>query len=87
MGRPGEVLGGALAERLERLWAIIVQHVGDDPETDPHRVYPQTWRELSERYSAEGDLTIEGDRWMAMYLQDPTRMEAVNEACISAEEL
>ena len=87
MGAPGEALAGALAERLERLWAIIVQQVGDDPETDPHRVYLQTWRELSERYSAEGDLTIEGDRWMAMYLQDPTRMEAVIEACISAEEL
>ena len=87
MGAPGEALAGALAERLERLWAIIVQHVGDDPETDPHRVYLQTWRELSERYSAEGDLVIEGDGWTAIYVREPDRMEAVAERFIFADEL
>ena len=87
MARPGDALGGALAKRLNRLWQIIIEHVGDDPKVDPHGVHLQTWRDLSERYSAEGDLTIEGDGWMAMYLQDPTRMQAVIEACIAAEEL
>jgi hypothetical protein len=42
---------------------------------------------LRERYSAEGDLVIEGDRWSAIYLQDTTRMVAVVEACIAAAEL
>ena len=86
-GKPGEVLGGALAERLERLWAIIISHVGDDPTIDPHGVYLQTWEDLLRRYSSEGDLVIEGDGWTAIYVREPDRMEAVVEACISAEEL
>jgi hypothetical protein len=45
------------------------------------------WQDLRERYSAEGDLVIEGDRWSAIYLQDAPRMEAVVEACIAADEL
>ena len=87
MGAPGEALAGALAERLERLWAIIVQHVGDDPLLDPYQVYAQTWRDLIERYALEGGVTVEGDCWGAIFLPDPTRMQAVIEACISAEEL
>jgi len=87
MGRPGEVLGGALAERLTRMWRIIVQNVGDDPLLDPHQVYAQTWQGLLRRYSVQVDLAIEGDRWMAMYLQNPAQMEAVVDACISHDEL
>ena len=87
MARPVEALGGALAKRLNRLWQIIIEHVGDDPKVDPHGVYLQTWRDLSERYSAEGDLTIEGDGWTAIYLAEPDRIEAVVEACIPLDEL
>ena len=87
MGRPGEAVGGALAERLVRMWQIVIGHVGDDPVTDPHGIYEQTWNELFQRYAVEGGVTVEGDRWGAIFLPDPTRMQAVIEACISAEEL
>jgi hypothetical protein len=87
MGRPGEVLGGALAERLTRMWQIIVQNVGDDPLLDPHQVYAQTWKDLIQRYAVEGGVTVEGDCWGAIFLPDPTRMDAVVENCISADDL
>jgi hypothetical protein len=87
MGLPGEVHAGALAERLRRMWQIIFDGVGDDPAADLRGVYQQSWEDLRERYSAEGDLVIEGDRWSAIYLQDATRMVAVVEACIAADEL
>jgi hypothetical protein len=81
------VFAGALAERLQRLWAIIVQHVGDDPTVDPHGVYEQTWKDLIQRYALEGGVTVEGDRWTAIYLADVGRMEAAVEACIPQDEL
>jgi len=40
-GRPGEVIGGALVERLKRLKAIIMMSVGDEPTTDARRFYQQ----------------------------------------------
>ena len=86
-GKPGEVLGGALAERLERLWAIIIWHVGDDPTIDPHGVYEQTWKDLLQRYSSEADLTIEGDSWTAICVADLGRMEAAVEECIPLDEV
>jgi hypothetical protein len=55
--------------------------------TDKRGVYLQSWKDLRERYSAEGDLVIEGDTWIAIYLQEPARMDAVVEACISADDL
>ena len=84
---PGQIFGGALAQRLTRLWEIIIGNVGDDPVTDPHGIYEQTWNELFQRYAVEGGVTVEGDRWGAIFLPDPARMQAVIEACISAEEL
>ena len=87
MGAPGEVLGGAMAQRLTRLWEIIIGNVGDDPVTDPHGVYEQTWKDLLRRYSSEADLTIEDDGWTAIYLADVGRMEAVAERFIFADEL
>ena len=87
MGSPGETIGGALADRLKRLWGIMIVNVGDDPATDTRGVYLQSWKDLRERFSDEGDLVIEGDRWTAVYLQDATRMDAVVEACIAADEL
>lgn len=87
MGRPGEALGGALSDRLRRMWQIIRESVGDDPSTDARGVYADSWRELRDRFAAEGDLAIEGDCWTAIYVADPARMGAVVEACISADEL
>lgn len=87
MGAPGEVLGGAMAERLAKTWKIIIEHVGDDPETDPHDVYAETWRNMLRRYSSEADLTIESDGWTAIYLAEPDRMEAVAERFVFADEL
>ncbi len=87
MGKPGEVLGGALAQRLERLWAIIISHVGDDPTIDTHGVYLRTWRDLSERYATQADLMIEGHGVAAIYVADLGRMEAAVEACIPFDEL
>ena len=87
MGLPGEVLGGVLSDRLHRMWQIVVEYVGDDPSTDARGVYADSWQELCMRYSDEGDLVIEGDRWTAIYLQDASRMDAVVEACIAADEL
>jgi hypothetical protein len=87
MGLPGEIFGGALGERLQRLWEIVIMSVGDDPVTDKRGVYLQSWKDLRMRYSDEGDLVVEGDRWTAIYLQDASRMDAVVEACIAADEL
>jgi hypothetical protein len=87
IARPGEVRGGALTERLSRLWKIIVASVGDDPATDPHGEYQQTWRGLCERYASAGTLAVEGDGLTAIYLADPAGMDAVVEQCIPADEL
>ncbi len=87
MGLPGEVHAGALAERLRRMWQIIVDGVGDDPAADLRGVYSESWQELRDRFAAEADLVIEGDTWIAIYLQEPARMDAVVEACISADDL
>ena len=87
MGKPGEVLGGALGERLRQLWEIVIGNVGDDPAADLRGVYSESWQELRDRFAAEADLVIEGDTWIAMYLQEPASMVAVVEACIDADEL
>jgi hypothetical protein len=87
MGKPGEIMGGALAARLPRLWQIIVQNVGDDLRLDPHQVYEQTWNDLLQRYSTEADLTIEGEGWTSIYVREPDRMEAVAERFIFPDEL
>ena len=86
-GNPGEIFDGALAERLRRLWLIILQNVGDDPATDPHQVYGQTWRSLLQRYAAEGDLVIEGNGSMAIFVENAAGMASVVERCILADEL
>jgi hypothetical protein len=87
LGRPGEIRGGRLAERLRRLWTIIVDAVGDDPVTDSRGVYQQTWVDLCERFSAEGDLVIEGESLTAIYVGDLARTAEVIESCIPASEL
>jgi hypothetical protein len=87
MGRPGEVHGGALGERLRQLWEIVIGNVGDDPAADLRGVYSASWQELRDRFAAEADLVIDGDTWIAMYLQEPARMDAVVEKCIAADDL
>jgi hypothetical protein len=87
MGKPGEVIGGAMAERLHRMWQIVIGHVGDDPALDARGVYADSWRELCDRFSTEADLVIEGESWTALYIQDATRMDAVLEVGIAADEL
>ncbi len=87
MGGPGEILGGALGERLQRMWQIVVEHVGDDPSTDARGVYADSWRDLRDRFAAEADSMIESDRWTALFIADPSRMEDAMERCISADEL
>ena len=87
MGRPGEAIGGAMAERLHRMWQIVIGHVGDDPALDARGVYSDSWRELRDRFAAEADLVIEGDRWTALFVADPSRLEDTLERCISADEL
>jgi hypothetical protein len=87
VGRPGEVFAGALAERLQRLWAIIIEHVGDGPTVDQHGVYEQAWNDLIQRYALEGGVAVEGDRWGAIFLADPACMAAVIEACVPLDEL
>jgi hypothetical protein len=87
MGGPGEVNAGALADRLRRMWRIIVDSVGDDPLSDARGVYADSWRDLRDRFAAEAALVIEGESWTALYIQDETRMDATVEACISADEL
>jgi hypothetical protein len=74
-------------DRLSRLWKIIVASVGDDPVTDPHGVYHETWRGLCERYAAAGTLAIEGDGLTVIYVADPAAIEEVVETCIAADEL
>ena len=86
-GRPGEIRGGALSNRLQRLWQIVVEHVGDDPLEDRHGAYRDAWGQLRIRYAAAADLTVDGDDWTAIIVADPARMDAVVEACISADEL
>ena len=87
MGRPGEAIAGALAERLNCLWGIIMLNVGDDSTEDVRGVYAHSWRQLHWRFRREADYAVECDRWGAIFLPDPARMQAVIEACISAEEL
>jgi hypothetical protein len=84
---PGQIFGGALAQRLTRLWEIIIGNVGDDPVTDPHGVYAQTWRDLIQRYALEGGVTVEGDRWAAIFVEHTARIGTVLEACIPLDEL
>ncbi len=87
MGKPGEVLGGALGERLRKLWQIIVDNVGDDPSTDTRGVYLQSWRELQALYAAQADLTIAGDDWIAVFVSEVAAMDSVVEACVPLDEL
>ena len=87
VGRPGEICGGSLAERLRQLWLIILQSVGDEPATDPHQVYGQTWRSLLERYVAEGDLAIEENGSTAIFVENATGMATVVERCIPGDDL
>jgi len=87
MGGPGEILGGALGERLQRMWQIVIEHVGDDPLSDARGVFADSWRELRDRLAAEADSMIESDRWTALFIADPSRMEDAMERCISAHEL
>jgi hypothetical protein len=87
MGKPGEVLGGALGERLQRLWEIVIMSVGDDPAADARGVYSDSWNELCARFGRASDLVIEGDDWVAMFIKDSDRVDAVVEHCIAADEL
>jgi hypothetical protein len=87
MGSPGEVNAGALSDRLHRMWQIVIEHVGDDPSTDARGVYADSWRDLRDRFAAEAALVIEVNTWIAMYLQEPARMDAVVEKCIAADDL
>jgi hypothetical protein len=87
VGRPGEICGGALAQRLRQLWQIILQNVGDDPAADPHQVYGQTWRSLLQRYAAEGDLMIEGNCATALFVEKAAEMADIVERCIPGDEL
>ena len=87
MGGPGEVLGGALGERLQRMWQIVIEHVGDDPLKDQHGAYRDAWSQLRTRYAAAADLTADGDGWTAIFVADPSRMDSVVESCIPLDEL
>ena len=87
MGSPGEVGSGALADRLKRLWEIVIGNVGDDPALDARGVYSESWQELHERYRRATDLVIEGDDWVAMFIKDADRVDSAVEACIAADEL
>jgi hypothetical protein len=87
MGSPGEVNAGALAARLRRMWQIVVEHVGDDPREDRHGAYRDMWDQLRRNYAVGADLAIERDEWIAIFVADPSRMDCVVEACISADEL
>jgi hypothetical protein len=87
MGKPGETIGGALADRLKRLWRIIIVNVGDDPALDARGVYSDSWQELCARFGRATDLVIEADDWVAMFIKDADRVDSVVEACIAADEL
>jgi hypothetical protein len=87
MGSPGEVHGGALAERLRRLWQLVIDHVGDDPRQDCRGAYRDTWFQLRGNYAVGADLAIEGDEWTAIFVADPCRMDCVVESCIPLDEL
>ena len=87
MGRPGEAVGGALAERLVRMWQIVIGHVGDDPALDARGVYSESWQALCVRFGRASELAIEGDDWVAMFIKDVDQMDAVVENCISADDL
>ena len=87
MGKPGEVIGGAMAERLVRMWRHIVDAVGDDPVADARGVYSESWQALCVRFGRASELAIEGDDWVAMFIKDVDQMDAVVENCISADEL
>ena len=80
-------MGGAMAERLVRMWRHIVDAVGDDPVTDAHGVFARSWRDLIERYATQADLLIEGDGVAAICVADLGRMEAAVEQCIPQDEL
>ena len=86
-GQHGEVLGGGLAERLRAHWAIIVVNVGDDPVLDARGVYAETWRNLLQRYAAEGDLAIEENGSTAIFVENATGMATVVERCIPGDDL
>jgi CO dehydrogenase/acetyl-CoA synthase gamma subunit (corrinoid Fe-S protein) len=87
MGSPGEVNAGSLGERLQRLWEIVIVNVGDDLALDARGVYADSWRELRDRFAAEADSMIESDRWTALFIADPSRMEDALERCIAADGL
>lgn len=86
-GQPGEILGGGLAERLRALWGGIIVNVGDDPVLDGRGVYAETWRNLLQRYAAEGDLAIEENGSTAIFVENATGMAIVVERCIPRDEL
>ena len=87
LGSPGDVIDGALAGRMRSLWNIVIENVGDDPATDPHGVFADSWVELRARYAREADLVVEGTDCVAIYIADPSRMAAVIETCIPLDEL
>jgi hypothetical protein len=86
-GKPGEIFDGALAERLRQLWLIIMVSVGDDPVVDERGVYAETWHHMLGRFSAEADLTIEGNGSTAIFVENAGAMASVVEHCIPADEL
>jgi len=80
---PGQVLGGPLAPRMNRMWELIVEGVGEDPGG----VLDESWCNLKHQVAAEADQVVEEGGYASIFIQDPTRMEAVIEACFPIEEL
>ena len=80
---PGEVLAGPLAPRMNRMWELIVEGVAEDPGG----VLEQAWIDLRHQIAAEADHLVEEGGYASIFIQVPTRMEAVIEACFPIGEL
>lgn len=80
---PGEVLAGPLAPRMNRMWQLITEGVGEDPGG----VLFESWENLRHQVAAEADQLVEEGGCAAIFVADATRMEAVIEACFPIEEL
>ena len=81
--QPGQVLAGPLAPRMNRMWELITEAVGEDPGG----VLFESWENLRHQIAAEADQLVEEGGYASIFIQDPTGMEAAIEACFPIEEL
>ena len=77
------MLAGPLAPRMNRMWELIVEGVGEDPGG----VLDEAWCNLRHQIAAEADQLVEEEGCAAIFVADPIRMEQVIEDCFPIEEL